>query len=286
MPHNDQSDAELSSAIRESLYRSLHLELGWPLAACEIRAEQEQRRRIPRGLLTRLRHRGWSLERAKVLDVGAGLGGLTLELALQGADVYGIEPDDASARIASDRLHQSAIAGTRIFRAAGQSLPFPDETFDYVMTLQVLEHVADPARIIREMHRVLKTGGRCFLSCENYLAFREQEYGVAWLPLLPKPIGARYLRLRGRDPRFLLEHVHYVTYPKVWRVAEAAGFTNETYTPYVELVRDPGRAGNLALRGLARAIGTLSARGQQSLVHGLGHLTNVFRVGVRMHLRK
>ena len=286
MSSDDQSGVQLSNAIRESLYRSLHLELGWPPAACATRAEQEERRRIPRGLLTRLRQRGWNLANAKVLDVGAGLGGLTLELALQGADVYGIEPDDASARIASERLQQSGIARTRIFRAAGESLPFPDETFDYVVTLQVLEHVADPARVIREMHRVLKTGGRCFISCENYLAFREQEYGVAWLPLLPKPIGARYLRLRGRDPRFLLEHVHYITYPQVWRISEAAGFINETYTPYVELVRDPGRAGNPALRALARAIGMLPPRGQQSLVHGLGHLANAFRVGVRMHLRK
>ena len=77
----------------------------------------------------------------------------------------------------------------------------------------MLEHARDPKRVIHEIARVLKPGGFAEISCENYLAFREQHYGVAWLPCLPKWLGALYLRLRGRNPAFLRNHVTYIYYP-------------------------------------------------------------------------
>lgn len=39
-------------------------------------------------------------------------------------------------------------------------LPFPDDTFDVILNTQVLEHVRDPKRVVQEMHRVLKPGGK------------------------------------------------------------------------------------------------------------------------------
>lgn len=42
------------------------------------------------------------------------------------------------------------------------SLPFRDETFDYVFSIYVLEHVPNPEFAIKEMHRVLKPGGICY----------------------------------------------------------------------------------------------------------------------------
>jgi SAM-dependent methyltransferase len=46
-----------------------------------------------------------------------------------------------------------------------RSLPFPDHSFDGVMSTQVLEHVVDPAATLREIARVLRPGGRVVLTC-------------------------------------------------------------------------------------------------------------------------
>jgi SAM-dependent methyltransferase len=45
-------------------------------------------------------------------------------------------------------------------QGAAESLPFDDESFDVVLCIQVLEHVDDPARAVRELHRVVRSGGR------------------------------------------------------------------------------------------------------------------------------
>ena len=73
--------------------------------------------------------------------------------------------------------------------AVGESLPFRDNSFDVIISLEVLEHVEQPAAVPREVYRILRPGGWFYLSCPNYLSFREVHYDVAWLPLLPKPLG-------------------------------------------------------------------------------------------------
>jgi ubiquinone/menaquinone biosynthesis C-methylase UbiE len=245
---------DVGSAIRITMLNCLHYQLGWPRDACEAQARKEEERRLPRALIASLENtRGWRVEGARMLDVGAGQGGLLLELLHTGADAYGVEPGAEFRTLAALRLEQDGFEPARVIAAPGESLPFPDDHFDYAVSLQVLEHVRDPEPVLREMFRVLKPGGRCFISCENYLSFREQEYRVAWLPLLPKSIGARYLRLRGRDPAFLLNYVHYTTYPQIWRLCKRAGFMNQTYR------RNSWFA---------------------------GHLLNCLRAGVQFHLLK
>jgi SAM-dependent methyltransferase len=48
--------------------------------------------------------------------------------------------------------------------APAESLPFPSETFDVVISTQMLEHVKDPVKVIKEIYRVLRKGGVVFLS--------------------------------------------------------------------------------------------------------------------------
>lgn len=86
----------------------------------------------------------------RVLEVGCGRGHLTLRLAGRGIDVVGI---DANPKAAD-------IAGTeRVLTMGAESLDFPDDSFDYVLSVHALEHIPALGEALAEMGRVLRRGG-------------------------------------------------------------------------------------------------------------------------------
>lgn len=93
-----------------------------------------------------------------VLDIGCG-GGFSCEfVAARKAQVYGIDRSENCIAIA--KAH-AASNGFEIDYQTGlaESLPYPDNYFDVVLCVDVLEHVADLKQTIAEIHRVLKKGG-------------------------------------------------------------------------------------------------------------------------------
>jgi ubiquinone biosynthesis O-methyltransferase len=95
---------------------------------------------------------------AEVLDLGCGGGFMAEALALRGAHVTGIDP--ASKAIAAAHAHAKAQGlAIRYLAAGGEELPIPDGSMDAVICVDVLEHVSDVDRVLREIHRVLKPGG-------------------------------------------------------------------------------------------------------------------------------
>ena len=99
-----------------------------------------------------------SLPGKTVLDVGCGGGFLTEEFARDGFDVTGIDP--ASHSLEAARKHAADNNLEIDYREGkGESLPFPDGSFDIVACCDVLEHVDDPGPVIGEVARTLKPGG-------------------------------------------------------------------------------------------------------------------------------
>lgn len=159
-----------------------------------------------------------------VLDVGSGVGSFVIACRQRGLAAFGVEPDRigqggnlTSIQIASRRLQQPAFAS-----AVGEKLPFPDQAFDLVTMNQVIEHVHDQVAVLHEGARVLKHGGALYVACPNYLRFYEPHYKVLWFPLLPKPVGRVYLRLRGRNP-VLLDQLKYTTNSRLRRLLRKLG---------------------------------------------------------------
>ncbi len=99
-----------------------------------------------------------------VLDVGCGTGTLAIaarQRVGQSGKVYGI---DASPEMTARARKKARNAGLQVVfeTAAIEALPFPDATFDVVLSTVMLHHLPDAARHqgIREIRRVLKPGGR------------------------------------------------------------------------------------------------------------------------------
>jgi 2-polyprenyl-6-hydroxyphenyl methylase/3-demethylubiquinone-9 3-methyltransferase len=98
----------------------------------------------------------------KVLDIGCG-GGYSCEfLAERGAIVSGIDQSQECIIAAQSHAKTKQLAIDYQYGYA-ESLPYGDRSFDVVVCVDVLEHVANPQQTVREIHRVLKPGGTfCF----------------------------------------------------------------------------------------------------------------------------
>lgn len=97
-----------------------------------------------------------------VLDVGCGLGDDVAEIARRlppGGRVTGIDASEAMIGHARQRA-RGLGPGVRFETADAASLPFGDGSFDACRAERVLIHVSDPARVIAEMTRVARPGGR------------------------------------------------------------------------------------------------------------------------------
>lgn len=94
----------------------------------------------------------------KALEVGCGGGILCEEIARMGFDATGIDPSEGSLDAAIRHSRASGLA-IRYVRAAGESIPHPDASYDVVFCCDVLEHVRDLPQVISEIARVLKPGG-------------------------------------------------------------------------------------------------------------------------------
>jgi SAM-dependent methyltransferase len=121
-----------------------------------------------------------------LLDVGCGPGNITADLAarLSAGSVIGIDVSDEVIELARSQYHEVRNLSFEVANVYG--LKYPDESFDIVYAHQVLQHLAQPVDALREMRRVLKTGGT--------LAVRDGDYGsFAWAP--SDPVLDRWMAL-------------------------------------------------------------------------------------------
>lgn len=91
------------------------------------------------------------------VDVGAGAGGNTKVLADAGWRTAAVELSRVGAKLAKSR-------GTAIIRADARNLPFANEQFDLLVSMDLWEHIEDDRSAAAEALRVLRSGGRAFIA--------------------------------------------------------------------------------------------------------------------------
>lgn len=159
-------------------------------------------------------------QRRKLLDIGAGNGGIAHALAHH--------PQHALEVTAVDQLDQrQQTEGYAFIAVDSPALPFADETFDVVVSNHVLEHVGErPAQSLHlsEIRRVLSRNGLAYLAIPNRWALMEPHYRLPLLSWLPLPLANFYVHSSGR-------HSHYDCRPlslfTLERMAREAGFSVE-----------------------------------------------------------
>jgi ubiquinone/menaquinone biosynthesis C-methylase UbiE len=176
---------------------------------------------------------GGNLAGKKVLDLGAGMGGLSVAMMRElgpGLQVQAMDYNPDYCEIARLRAEWYGLQ-LPIVVASGEELPYPFEQFDLVVCLDVLEHVADIEAVMNEIYRVLKPGGATLTSVPNRHAFRDPHYHLAFINWLPRPLAERIIRMAGRSKeqgplrdRQGLSELNTYTWEEFARLAKGLGF--------------------------------------------------------------
>lgn len=125
----------------------------------------------------------WILSRlspcSHVLDMGCGAGFLANSLSLAGHVVTGVDLSPTS--LAMARKHD-ATKSVQYLCHDVNALPFPEQSFDVVCAMDLLEHIENPQVVISEARRLLKPGGLFFFHTfnRNWLTFLIVIKGVEW----------------------------------------------------------------------------------------------------------
>lgn len=107
-----------------------------------------------------------------ILENGCGVGMYVEHLSPLGGKVIGLEYD-------FERAAEAGINSPHIINAAGESIPFSAESFDLILSHEVLEHVQDDRVAVCEMVRVLKPKGRILLFVPNR-GYPFETHGIYW----------------------------------------------------------------------------------------------------------
>jgi len=172
----------------------------------------------------------------KILEIGCLPGHLIILLKLLGHDVHGVDIAPNRANLLWEKYNVN-IEKVDIEQ---DSLPFPAETFDTVLFVEILEHLRlNPLHALREAHRVLKINGRIIVSTPN-ITLRHRIDFLKGRSYQGNPVEEfKKLERIGH-----MGHIRLYTSEEVKRFLEHSGFTI-CFTSYSGQI--PGRLVKLVL---------------------------------------
>ncbi len=111
----------------------------------------------------------------KILDVGCANGGFLNYLHKQGLHhLYGIDPTVKFVKNAKLKM------GYNIKNGSADLIPFKDNTFDAIVIDNVIEHLVNPGKALREIKRVLTPGGMLYIGAPNAANYRKASFEFLW----------------------------------------------------------------------------------------------------------
>lgn len=156
----------------------------------------------------------------RLLEIGSGSGGISAYFGGHATGKYSVEAVD----VVDNRL---VDAGYNFTLVQDTKLPFPDQSFDVVLSNHVIEHVGDEAQQrdhLAEVRRVLRSDGRGYLAVPNRWMLREPHYQLVFLSWLPRAWRSPYLRLAGKGDFYDCEPLQM---RQLERFLESSGFRHQ-----------------------------------------------------------
>lgn len=128
---------------------------------------------------------------ASVLEIGCGRGEFAIWISLSEPqlEVTGLDFSAAAIRIANEYA-ASKSAPVTFVQGNAEALPFPDDSFDLVISCECMEHVPCPQKMAHEMARVTRPGGRFCLTTPSQLNGMLLAWLKSWVTRTPYNSGA------------------------------------------------------------------------------------------------
>ncbi len=118
----------------------------------------------------------------RVLDLGGGNGYAVRAMLDQvGGTGMGVGVDISEGMVTLARNLSKDYSNARFMKTAGDRLPFRDDAFDRILSVEVIYYAPDMAAVIEECYRVLRPGGSLWIMVDYY---REHPYSAVWKNLL------------------------------------------------------------------------------------------------------
>jgi 2-polyprenyl-3-methyl-5-hydroxy-6-metoxy-1,4-benzoquinol methylase len=137
--------------------------------------------------------------KGRLLEIGCSTGLFLSEIHKAGWEAHGVEPLEWACSRANEKN------GLNVVNAYFQEAGYAEETFDAVVMLHVIEHIPNPAKALRELHKLIRPGG--------VLVMETPRYDTIWFKLL-----------KGRERSVIPGHLHYFTRSSLKEMALKAGF--------------------------------------------------------------
>lgn len=153
----------------------------------------------------------------KFLDVGCGDGDLLVRVKSKYQEIYGIDISASRIKRVQEKFNGEPGVNFNISNI-NNGIKFPDNTFDAIACIDVLEHIFDPYFVLSEINRVLKSGAHLILEVPNLGYIRRRiELLLGKFPRTSSAINWPEVGWDGG-------HLHYFTYGTFKELLKDTGF--------------------------------------------------------------
>jgi len=139
------------------------------------------------------------VSKMRVLDIGGSTGIIDCILSESFKKIIGIDIDKQAIDYANKKFKRKNL---KFEVGDALNLHYKDDSFDLVICTHVYEHVADQEKLFKEIHRVLKKNGLCYLAATNRLWILEPHYNLPFLSWLPKRLANLYMKTTGKGDQY------------------------------------------------------------------------------------
>ncbi len=159
----------------------------------------------------------------RVLDVGCGEGSMLRRLSPRFKELYGLDVSSTAIQEAQEKKEQMCPEEASKFKFtlgnADNSLPFPDNFFDAIISIAAMEHIYDLFFLVGEMYRVLKPNGYVVVEVPN-IAYLKHRLAllVGRLPVTSSSFD------RWQEVGWDGGHIHYFTMKRLCWLFQSLGF--------------------------------------------------------------
>lgn len=159
-----------------------------------------------------------------VLDMGGSTGIIDYILSGSFKKIIGIDIDEQAIDYASKKFKRKNL---KFEIGDALKLRYKNDSFDLVICTHVYEHVSDQEKLFKEIQRVLRKNGLCYLAATNRLWILEPHYNLFFLSWLPKKLANLYMRVMRKGDKYYESPLTYWGLRKLTKQFRVTEFTDK-----------------------------------------------------------